>query len=219
MLALLGGLRVEGAKNVPKQGPLIIMPNHFSDCDPVILGTATRPGIYFMAKSELFTIPILGPFIRFLRAFPVRRGEADRAALRYAERLLEAGETVVIFPEGQLSQNGTLQPLNPGVVLIALRSGAPILPVALIGTNRLLPYGKLIPRHAGRRIIVRFGQLVSIKELTGGRTGRAALEHGVEYLTNTLKTLLGEPTQEPAEPPVHPSAATSCGKKDLQSIV
>lgn len=213
LLALLGGLRVEGAKNVPKHGPLIVMPNHFSDSDPVVLGAAMPRYAYYMAKSELFTIPLLGPLIRFLRGFPVRRGAPDRTALRYAEQRLESGEAVVIFPEGQLSQTGRLQPLHPGIVLIAVRSGAPVLPVALIGSNRLLPYGKLIPRHAGQRLIVRFGRPIPIEELTGGLTGRAALEHGVDYLTRALKGLLGEAVDDaPTEVSSRPAAddLTTC---------
>jgi 1-acyl-sn-glycerol-3-phosphate acyltransferase len=215
VIALLGGLHIEGIENVPKSGPLLVTPNHNSDCDPIVVGVTLPRLAYYMAKSELFSIPVLGPLIRAMRGFPVRRGTADRTALRHAESLLKVGEAVVVFPEGQLSVTGRLQPLNPGVVMMAMHCGAPILPVALIGTSRLLPYGKLIPRPARQRIVVRFGQPISIEVLTGGLKGREGLEQGIERLTQTLASLIGDPVPVAAES-MKPQSSVSKERKDAR---
>lgn len=196
LIAVGRGMRVEGRENVPDQGPILVTPNHISDSDPALVGmTLPRPA-YFMAKSELFAVPVFGPLLRFLRGFPVKRGQPDRSALRKAEELLKASEALVVFPEGQLSETGALQPLNPGVVLIAMRSGAPVLPVGLIGTDALLPYGKLIPKPAGRRIVVRYGRPIPVEELTGGLSGKAGLQRGVEVLSAALAELTAQPAHQ-----------------------
>src|SRR5579884_3427271 len=182
LFALLGGIRYEGRTNVPKQGGVLIAPNHISDADPPAVGVALPRPCYFMAKEELFRIPILGLIMRVMHGFPIKRYSADRAALRYTEELLKQGEAVVIFPEGKLSENGQLQPFLPGVILVADRSGAPILPVALIGTDRLLPYGKLIPRPTRKPVVVRFGRPILPEELLKGLKKRERLEGGAERL-------------------------------------
>src|SRR5690606_28111202 len=102
-------LRVEGREHVPRQGGAILAPNHISNVDPPAVGAAAPRPVYFMAKEELYQMPLLGRILPRLHAFPVRRGTVDRAALRRAEELLRAGELVVIFPEGRESETGQLQ--------------------------------------------------------------------------------------------------------------
>lgn len=194
LLAILGGLRTEGTKNIPRRGPLIVAPNHPSLADPVVVGLTLRRPAYFMANDEIFRIPILGPLAKFLRAYPVKQDSPDRSALHYTEELLKRGEAVVIFPEGHVSSDGTLKPILPGLVMLARRTGAPVLPVGLIGTERIIPYGKFIPRPAGRRILVRYGQLISVEELTGGLKAREGLDYGVQLLARKLSELIQEPT-------------------------
>jgi 1-acyl-sn-glycerol-3-phosphate acyltransferase len=119
----------------------------------------------------------------------VKRYSADRAALRYAEELLEQGEAVVIFPEGKLSEDGTLQALLPGALLVAQRAQVPVLPAVISGTNSLLPYGAQFPQHAHRRIVVRFGPPVTVEQLTGGIKGSEGLKRGAEHLFAILCAL------------------------------
>ena len=115
--------RVEGREHVPKTGPFVLAANHVSYIDPVVLGVACPRPIHFMAKAELFRIPVLGFLIRELGAFPVQRGAADRSAIRRALRILNDGGVVGVFPEGTRNRRGEV--LNPqgGAALIALKAG------------------------------------------------------------------------------------------------
>lgn len=158
LFLLLGPVRVEGARNVPRSGPVLLVSNHLADVDPPVLQIACPRPIHFMAKSELFEIRVLGPLIRRLGAFPVRRGEPDRTSLRHALRLLAEGECVGLFPEGELSQDGSLLPLKPGLVLLARQSGANVVCARIDGTQRVLPYGSVVPRPSLRTVRVRFSE-------------------------------------------------------------
>jgi len=191
---LLGRLRVEGAANVPRTGPVILAPNHVSAADWPAVGVAAPRALWFMAKAELFSMPVLGPLIRVCRAFPVRRETADRAALRATEALLAEGEAVVIFPEGRVSEDARLQPLKSGVALLALRTGAAVVPVALLGTERLLPFGAHMPRPVRKPVVVRFGPPIPLEDLRApeqvGGTHRDALEEATRRLEGALRALL-----------------------------
>ncbi len=194
-----GGIRFEGRANVPKTGGVLITPNHISDSDPPTVAFALPRACWIMAKEELFDIRILGKLIVWLHGFPVKRYTADRAALRKAEELLKAGEAVVIFPEGKLSQDGEIQPLLPGVLLVAKQANAAIVPTALIGTNLLVPYGQSAPRRIKQPVIVRFGPPVTVAELTGGVRGGDGLRAGAERLGVLIDCLrLGQSAPPPS---------------------
>jgi 1-acyl-sn-glycerol-3-phosphate acyltransferase len=165
MRVLAPRLRVTGRHNVPRRGPFILAPNHISDSDPpFVLNGSPRP-LWFMAKRELFEMGVLGPAIRFCQAFPVEPGEADRAALRFTEELLRSGQAVVVFPEGRIAADGVMQELSAGVVLLALRSGVPIVPVGLRGTQHVVPYGTTIPRPTLARVRVHYGKSLRFDDI------------------------------------------------------
>ncbi len=147
LLVLLGPLRRRGA-NIPKEGGVLVVANHLSDFDPIVVQYHCRRPVFFLAKSELFEMGKLGKVIRWFGCIPVKRGEADRAALRHAIDRLKAGQVVVIFPEGQLSSSGELQELKSGFALIVRAAGVPVVVCKLTGTNRIIPYGKVTPRPA-----------------------------------------------------------------------
>ena len=156
---LLGPLVVSGAYRVPRKGGLLVLANHQADIDPAVVQAACPRRVYFMAKSELFEMRAVGKAIRWFRAFPVKRGEPDRTAIKTAAAYAKAGEAVGIFPEGQLSEDGELQPLKAGAALIVRMAGAPVICLGLRDTNRILPFGKLIPRPAFRRVYARWGEV------------------------------------------------------------
>ncbi|MBA3359331.1 MAG: 1-acyl-sn-glycerol-3-phosphate acyltransferase [Thermoleophilaceae bacterium] len=128
-------LRRGGRHHVPSRGVLLAS-NHRSFLDPFVIGCCVRRPIYFMAKRELFQNRLVGWILNALGAFPVRRGESDEQSMVTALALLERGEAVVIFPEGTRHRSGPLHPPRRGVGRLALESGAPVVPVAVTGTER-----------------------------------------------------------------------------------
>jgi 1-acyl-sn-glycerol-3-phosphate acyltransferase len=172
------GLRVRGAEHVPASGPALIVSNHQSILDPPVIGGAARRQIYFLAKAELFRIPMFGSLIRALHARPVRREGSDPGALRTAAQLLGEGKALLVFPEGTRSLNGSLGEGKPGVGMLAVTSGAPVVPAYVSGTLEALPKGSAWPRRS--QVSVSFGPALHFKPRNGaGRKERyreAALE-------------------------------------------
>ena len=193
VFALLGGFKKQGTANVPRTGGVLLCPNHVSDADPPAVAVALPRNAWFMAKEEIFDIPIIGALTRLWHGFPIKRNSADRTALRRAEELLKAGEAVVIFPEGGGNAEGTLQPLNPGALMIALRAGVPVVPVALVNTNHVWPYGDIRPRRAGVPVSVTFGPPLDLSDLKGQR---GAVETATARLTETLAAMLNQPVPQ-----------------------
>jgi len=137
---LAGGWRVTGREFIPRTGGALIAANHISYLDPPAVGTGVRiRRTYYFAKKELFANPVFGRVIRSCYAFPVDREGDDKEAFRHAIALLRAGELLTVYPEGGRSPDGTLQRLGRGAALIAARTGAPIVPCALYGTDHVLP--------------------------------------------------------------------------------
>jgi len=155
LLLLLTRWRVRGRENVPSQGPVLVVANHLNLADPPLVGVSLGRKVIFMAKKELFRFRFIGYFIGGFGAFPVHRGQLDRKALYQAEQVLAEGLALVMFPEATRSKNAQLQPAFPGSALIALRSGVPILPVGITGTERIKGVAWLLRRP---EIIVNIGQ-------------------------------------------------------------
>jgi 1-acyl-sn-glycerol-3-phosphate acyltransferase len=148
---LLGGYRAIHPERVPRSGGLIIAPTHLSHLDPPLVACATRRQLRFMAKEELFR----GPFawlITSLGAFRVKRGEGDTESIRRAMSALEAGEVVLIFPEGTRGDGKRLGPMSKGVAMIAKRTGVPVVPIAIVGTHLSMPRGASKPSRTKFRV-------------------------------------------------------------------
>ncbi len=128
-------LRRGGRDHIP-DGGVILAANHRSFLDPFVVGCCLRRPIYFVAKCELFENRFLGWLLNCLGAFPIRRGESDEEAMTTALALLDGGEAVVIFPEGTRHRSGPLHPPRRGVGRLALQSGAPVVPIAVKGSER-----------------------------------------------------------------------------------
>ena len=135
LLWTLADFRLEGAERVPREGPLIVTSNHLHVCDPPLLGGVLPRYVRFMAMREIFKFPFGLMVTTAYGAFPVRRNEVDRQALRRAEDILAQGGVVGMFPEGHRSHGKGLLPAFDGATLVARRSGAPILPVGIAGTE------------------------------------------------------------------------------------
>lgn len=149
--------KIIGIDHIPYDGGAIIASNHVSLFDPPVVGTSFARPIHFMAKEELFTIPVLRWIFTKLNAFPVRRASADRTAIRHAISLLENGELLGLFPEGTRSRTGKLGKPETGLAMIALKAGVPVIPTAVIGTNKVWKDGHLLPRF-----IVKFGKPIIV---------------------------------------------------------
>ncbi len=144
-LKLLFKIKVEGLDNIPKRKPFILCSNHINWMDPLTIGT-TLPAYYrihFMAKQEIFNNFITSLFFRKLGAFPVKRDDADLIAIKTAYQLLKEGQVLGLFPEGSRSKTGEIQKAYNGAALIAVRSGVPIVPIAISGPYRLFKPVKL----------------------------------------------------------------------------
>lgn len=129
----LFAIRCEGMEHVPRSGPLIVICNHQSGFDPPVVAAILPRPVYFMTKAELFRFRPFAAVIEALHAYPVKRGRPDRGAIRKSLELLHAGQTLLIFPEGHRTETGALQPARSGVVFLAKRTGAPIVPVGIVG--------------------------------------------------------------------------------------
>ena len=157
--------RVTGRKNMPRTGAVILACNHISDADPLLVGAASLRPTGYMAKRALWEIGWLAPVLDFVGSFPVDPGAPDRAALRKSEGILARGEALVVFPEGRISPDAKLAPLLPGVLQLALKSGATIVPVGLSGANFVVPYGELVPHPTLRAVSLHFGEPISLDDL------------------------------------------------------
>lgn len=151
--------RVYGAENVPQNGPLVVVSNHASDFDPPILSCCIRRPVAYMAKEELFQIPVFSRAIELYGAYPVKRGSADRSALRAAMKYLEAGWAAGIFLQGTRTSDGKITEPKLGAALIAAKTNAPLLPVSLWGTHKIIQEGSAIPRLVP--VTVRIGQAIA----------------------------------------------------------
>ena len=152
---------IEGALDeLPTTGPLIIASNHASNLDVPVIGSFLIPRlgrrIHWLGKKELFDWPIIGWLAANGGVHPVDRGAADVEAFRLAQRILDEGHVLFVFPEGTRSVDGSLQEARDGVALLALRTGAPIVPLGISGSHRVWPKGQRLP-HPGGRVTVRVG--------------------------------------------------------------
>jgi 1-acyl-sn-glycerol-3-phosphate acyltransferase len=152
LYAILFRFEASGLENIPASGGVVLCANHISLLDPTTVGTKVNRKVHYMAKAELFQIPLFGAFIRTLGAFPVKRGGVSKDAIRSAIALVQGGGVMGIFPEG--TRNAAAGIGKKGAAMIAVRSNAVIIPVAIIGEYRLF-----------RKMKIRYGQPIDISEI------------------------------------------------------
>lgn len=137
---------ISGRENLPQEGPVILAANHLSNWDPPLLACFLSRPVSYMAKVELFEHPVFGAAIRNCHAFPVRRGAADRGAIKAAISVLKQGHVLGLFPEGTRSRDGRMHKAEAGVGLLAAMSGAPVVPACIVGTDRIMQHGGFLPK-------------------------------------------------------------------------
>ena len=166
--------RVDGKANVPKSGPVIFASNHLSFIDSIAIPVASPRPVHFLAKASYFETGLSGWFFTAIGAIPVHRGAGQAAldALDQQRTLLEEGSAVALYPEGTRSLDGRLYKGRTGVAFLALQTGAPVVPVGLIGTDDVMPVGAKMPslRH---RITVRFGEPLDLAHHGPASSGKA----------------------------------------------
>jgi 1-acyl-sn-glycerol-3-phosphate acyltransferase len=174
-------LKIHGAENVPTKGPLVIVSNHASNFDPPIVSNCVRRPVAYMAKEELFKVPILNQAIALYGAYPVNRGSADRQAIRSALQFLEAGWAVGLFLEGTRTPDGRINDPKRGAALIAAKAAVPLLPVCVWGTEEIEKHGGF-PRPVP--VTVRVGKMIDAP------TSNAKEE--LEAITQRCATVINE---------------------------
>ncbi len=175
----------KGRRNIRRGGPLILASNHLNLADPPILITIVPRRIIWMAKQELFDYPVLGLLYHSAGFIPVRRGKADLRAFRQSERTLRKGCLLGMFPEGKRSTNHGLQRAEPGTALLALRTGAPVLPVAIWGTEVIKLPASFLKRT---RVNIVFGEPFQLTK--SARPTREQVAEGADEIMRRIAALL-----------------------------
>jgi 1-acyl-sn-glycerol-3-phosphate acyltransferase len=210
-LRLLFRHRAIGVEHVPLTGGALLASNHMSHLDPPVVGVGAPRPLHFMAKAELFRIPLFGGMIRRLNAYPVEREGADASALRHALLLLRRGEALLVFPEGTRgTEGGPLGQGRAGTGMLAALAGVPVVPVYVEGTGRALPRGAGRPRLT--RITVRYGPpLVFDRGKRGDRDrGKQRYQEISDQIMAAIGRLRAEAEQ--ASPAASPAPAVNVNR-------
>lgn len=199
--------RIEGRAHVPRSGPVIFASNHLSFIDSIVIPVAAPRPVHFLAKSSYFEKPASRWFFTAIGAIPVQRGAGQAAldALDQQRALLEEGKAVALYPEGTRSLDGRLYKGRTGVAFLALQSGARVVPVGLIGTDKAMPVGAKAPSRK-HRVTVRFGEPLDLAHhgpATSGRARRLATDEimaAIHALSG--QELAGAYNEVPAQNPI-----------------
>ena len=175
--------RIYGAEHMPNQGPVLVVANHASDFDPPIVSCCMRRPVSYMAKQELFKVPVLAPAIRLYGAYPVQRGGAARGAIRAALQQLDQGWAVGVFLQGTRTRDGRILEPKLGAAMIAAKAQVPLVPVSLWGTHRILPRGTAFPKPLP--VTVRIGQPIA----PPGSRDKAELQAVTAYCCDRIHAL------------------------------
>jgi len=152
-LRLLHHIHIEGQENVPDEGCLIVG-NHASFLDPTTIGWAIRREIFYFGRKNLFRPPVLSWLLPMCNVLPIDQEAPDISGLRRVLKMLKAGDSLLVFPEGTRTPDGTLQPAEPGAGLLAAKSGVRVLPTRVFGTFESFPRGAKFPRPYPLRVVV-----------------------------------------------------------------
>ena len=175
---------VEGAENIPLNGPVLLAPIHRSNVDFSISLFVSPRKVFFMAKDGIFRSRLFGALLIRLGAFPVHRSSTDRESMRLAEEVLRRGHALVLFPEGTRKEGAVVEPLHDGAMFIAARSGAKVVPIGIAGSERVMPPGSKFPHFAKVHVVV--GTPID-PPVSTGRVSRSEISAKTEELRNALE--------------------------------
>ena len=182
--------KVVGKHNIPSTGAFLLAPIHRSNIDTPLAAAVTRRRMRFMGKDTIWKVKPIGWIISALGAFPVTRGTADREALKRCIAVLEAGEPLVLFPEGTRQSGPVVQPLFDGAAYVAVKAGVPIIPVGIGGSEGVMPKGsKMI---YPKKCVVVVGEPISVPRDETGKVPRSAVKELTETLSGELQRLFNE---------------------------
>jgi 1-acyl-sn-glycerol-3-phosphate acyltransferase len=195
---LVGGLssaayrvRIRGRERLPAHGGYVLAPSHRSMMDIPFAAWLSRRPLRYMGKVSLFRIPVAGSFFRSLGGFEVARDGTDRKALRDAMAMLQAGEVLLVYPEGTRQHGPKIQALQPGAAYLALRAGVPILPVGIAGSEEILrSHGGKLPRFKRAAMVV--GEPIAVPSRDGGVVPREQVEALTARLHDALQVVFDE---------------------------
>ena len=179
---LLFDLKVYGAHRVPQEGGVLLVSNHQSYLDPVLLGVRLKRPLSYMAKSGLFKFPPFAWFIRSLGAFPIKQNTADIRALKEAIERVQEGRALTIFPEGSRTENGELRPIEPGIALVIRKARVPVVPAVIDGSFDAWPQDRSMFRPARIRVI--YGRPMDLSGLSR--------EQVMEKIADQFRTMLDD---------------------------
>jgi len=185
---LSAGLRIEGLHNVPATGPFMLVANHQSNLDPILIQASCPRIVATMAKSSQFNVPLFGPWIRRLYAFPVRRYQVDPQSVRTALRLLATGRAIAIYMEGERTWDGRMLPPRAGTTRLVLKAGVPVVPCAIRGAYDAWPRWARTPQR--RPVTVAFGPPLSFPRLDHRDQREIALPDTSARLVTAIQALL-----------------------------
>ncbi len=189
---------VDGAGVVPATGPVILAPVHRSNIDFLVVSEVTRRKLFYMAKDSLWRSPRFGTFLESIGAFPVHREGADRLALDRAQDVLERGEALFLFPEGTRRSGPVVEELHEGAAFLAARTGAPIVPIGIGGSDAAMPKGSKMIRPVKIHLVV--GEpLAAPARSARGRVPRHQVHELTEQLRAELQRLYDEAQKRVAE--------------------
>ena len=186
ILTVAADWQVEGRENVPPMGPLIVVANHQSNFDPSLLSTSIPRRTWFLAKDGIFRGPLRSWFLHHYGAFPLNRQGADVAAYRWTLGRLERSQAVVVLPEGTRNR-GSMAKAHPGVARLALKSGAPLLPIGITGTERLETWARIF--YPTGRIRVNIGRVFTLPDIEG-TPGRQVMDSLTNLIMERIAALL-----------------------------
>lgn len=203
-------LRARGRANVPRHGPVLLAPNHFSIWDHFFCGVYLRRRLSFMAKSQLYANPLMEALLTHAGAFPVRRGQRDEDAIATARAILARGGAVVVYPAGGRSRDGTLGTPRPGIGRLALETGVPVVPVAIHGSRGIRRWERLrLPR-----VTIEYGPpIVLPKTPSADRAKQQAAAERIFAAVRAMYEALDEPKKgAAAAPPTAGNYGSSTGE-------